>query len=276
MTGNSDNATMTKRYVRISSGQVHLRETAAIAGGVPLYCLHATAYSGRTFEPIMAALTGRRRVVAPDTPGYGASDRPSERWDIAQYAEALGQTIEAAGDRQADLFGYHTGAFIATELAARRPDLIRRLVLVGVPYFEGAARAERLASLGKPMTLTDRLDQFDERWSFFIGDRYPGVTLEQGFANFVDELTAYPYGWLAHDQAFRYAAESRLPLVTQRTLILNPENHLAEASRAAARLMPNAQVLELPHLANGVLDVAGPELAELTHSFLNAGLPNAV
>ncbi len=218
---------------------------------------------------MMRTLAGRRRVVAPDTPGYGASDRPEGRWNIAQYAEAIGDAALAAGDARIDLFGYHTGAFIATELAALRPDLVRRVVLVGVPYFEGEARLERLATLGKAMRLNDQLSQFEERWSFFITDRYPGVTLEQGFANFIDELNAYPYGWWAHDVAFRYPAETRLNLVTQPVLILNPDNHLAGASRAAAKLMPNAQVVELPHLGNGVLDVAGPELAERTDAYLS-------
>ncbi len=264
---NAQNA-ITRRYVSIPSGQVHLRETASVGNKRALYCLHATAYSGRSFEPILQALAGRRRLVAPDTPGYGASDRPEERWDIARYAAALGDAIDAAGDVQVDLFGYHTGAFLATELAAQRPDLVRRLILIGVPFFLMDGRTEKLATLGKEMHLSDRLDQFDERWSFFVTDRAPQVTLEQGFANFVDELAAYPHGWWAHDAAFRYAAETRLGLVRQPVLILNPDNHLAAASRAAAEFMPNCRVIELPYLANAVLDVAGAELADRIDAYL--------
>jgi pimeloyl-ACP methyl ester carboxylesterase len=259
---------ITKRYVRVSSGQVHLRETAAVAANPPLYCLHATAYSGRTLEPIMRAMAGKRRVVAPDTPGYGGSDRPPERWDIGRYASALGEAIGEAGDRQVDLFGYHTGAFLATELAVQRPQLVRRIVLVGVPFFLGDARAERLATLGKVMHLSDRLEQFEERWSFLVANRALGVSLDLGFAHFVDELIAYPHGWWAHDAAFRYEAETRLPLVRQPSLILNPDNHLAAASREAARSIPNCRLVELPRLANAVLDVAGPELGELIDAFL--------
>ena len=259
---------ITKRYVRVASGQIHLRETATVAANPPLYCLHATAYSGRTFEPIMRAIAGKRRVVAPDTPGYGGSDRPPERWDMGRYASTLGEAIDAAGDSHVDLFGYHTGAFVATELAVQRPELVRRIVLVGVPFFLGDARAERLAALGKVMHLSDQLDQFEERWSFFVTNRAPGVSLDLGFAHFVDELIAYPHGWWAHDAAFRYEAETRLPLVRHPSLILNPANHLAAASREAARSMPNCRLVELPRLANAVLDVAGMDLAELIDAFL--------
>ena len=216
----------------------------------------------------MTAMGARRRVVAPDTPGYGASDRPAGQWDIARYAAAIGEVIEAAEDGPVDLFGYHTGAFLATELAVQKPHLVGRLALVGVPYFRGEARAERLASFGKPMHLTDQLAQFEERWNFFITERTQGVPLSRGFSHFVDELIAYPYGWLSHDAAFRYPAEQRLPLVTQPSLVLNPENHLSAASRAAARIMPRCDVMELPHLSNAVLDVAAPELADRIDAFL--------
>jgi pimeloyl-ACP methyl ester carboxylesterase len=257
-----------KDYITISAGQVHRRQTRGALSKPPLYCLHATAYSGRSFERFMIAMGERRRVVAPDTPGYGASDRPSELWDIPRYAAAIGEAIEAANDGPVDLFGYHTGAFIATELAVQKPNLIRRLVLVGVPFFRGETREQRLASMGKPMRLTNQLAQFEERWDFFITERATGVPLAEGFAHFVDELIAYPDGWRSHDAAFRYPAEARLAMVTQPSLVLNPDNHLSAASRSAAGAMPRCEVIELPHLSNAVLDLAPEELANLADTFL--------
>jgi len=260
-----------KKYLALRSGRLHLREVGARTAAPPLYCFHATAYSGRTFEPLMQALT-KRRVVAPDTPGYGESDPPEEIGPVPleRYAAVLGEAVVANDERPVDLFGYHTGAFLATELAVQRPDLVRKIVLVGAPFFEGEDRAERLASLGKPEALEEGLDQFEERWSFFITNRAPGVPLAQGFAHFVDHLKAYPNAWWSHDAAFRYAAERRLPDVRHPTLVLNPHNHLAEASRRAAAQMPNATVVELPHLGNAVLDLAAPTLAAHIETFLSA------
>ena len=40
-------------------------------------CLHATAYSSRSFEPLMRALGSSRHVLAIDLPGYGDSDPPT-------------------------------------------------------------------------------------------------------------------------------------------------------------------------------------------------------
>jgi pimeloyl-ACP methyl ester carboxylesterase len=259
-----------KDYLTASSGQVHRRYTLSAAAALPLYCLHATAYSGRSFEPFMRAMGDRRRVVALDTPGYGASDRPAERWDIPRYAAAIGEAIEASGDGPVDLFGYHTGALLAVELAVQKPHLIRRVVLLGVPFFRGQEREDWRMALGKPMHLTDQLSQFEERWDFFITSRTDGVPLDQGFANFFDELAAYPHGWWSHDAAFRYPAEQRLPLMTQPCLVLNPDNHLTAPSRAAAKLLPSCEVAELPHLSNAVLDLAARETADRIDVFLRA------
>ncbi len=218
----------------------------------------------------MTRLAGRRQCIAPDTPGYGGSDRPAERWDVARYAASLAEAIETCGAAPVDLFGYHTGALLAIELAAQRPDLVRRLVLVGVPYFPPDDRGSWLEKLGSPHVLSDGLAQFDERWRFFITDRAHGVPLPQGFAHFVDELTAWPHGWWAHDSAFRYEAETRLPLVRQSAVVLNPDNHLSEASRAAAQAMGDARVVELPHLSHAVLDLAADELADRADAFLGS------
>jgi pimeloyl-ACP methyl ester carboxylesterase len=265
-------------YLTVSWGQAHRlqslpadpRGEAATAGAAPpLYALHGTAYSGRTFAPLMTELPGRR-IVALDTPGYGGSTRPSEPWTVEQYAEALSEAISAGGERQVDLLGYHTGALLALQVAAARPALVRRLVLIGAPYFpDPEARSAWRAKLAEPMRLTERLDQFEERWDFLVAGRAPGASLEQGFAHFVDELRAWPYGFWAHEAAFTFDPSACVAQVRQPTLVLVPDTPLAEPSRQLARRLTDAQVVELPHLSHGVLDIAAPDLAHAIEPFLS-------
>jgi pimeloyl-ACP methyl ester carboxylesterase len=260
---------LSRRYVGSPGEQFHLLEGGESHSGRPLYCLHATAYSGRSFTPFLEAMGKRRRVVAIDAPGYGASDPPPAPMDLAGYARALDEALDAAGESNVDLFGYHTGAVIAAELARQRPDRIRRVVLIGVPYFSGAEQAQWRARLAEPMTLTEELSQFEERWDYFITRRPPGVSLARGFENFVDELRAYPRGWWAHDAAFVFDVEACFAQIAQPVLVLNPDSHLAEASRRAARALSRGELVELPHLTNGIFDVAGEELAAAMDSFLS-------
>ena len=211
-------------YVDAGWGQVHFREAGS--GTAPaLICLHATAYSGRSLSPLLPPLAPDRRVVALDTPGYGASDGPREPVAFEQYADAVGEAVERLEPgRAVDLFGYHTGALIATELAVRRAALVRRLVLIGVPFFEAASKEAWRAKLVHRTALSDRLDQFDGRWDYLVANRASGFSLARGLDNFVDELMVYPREWYAHHALFEYRAAARLPLVGQPVLIINPDS----------------------------------------------------
>lgn len=257
-----------KGYVDGRWGQVHYRETGT-GREAPLVCLHATAYSSRTFVPLMPLLGATRRVIATDTPGYGESDGPPERVALADYASAMADAVtRLVGDTPVDLFGYHTGTFIATEIAAARSLAVARLVLIGIPFFEADEHAAWRAKLVDRRALTEDFDQFAARWDYFIARRTPGLTLERAFACFVDELKAYPRDWWAHDALFDYPAAARLPHVAQPTLVLNPASALAEASRRAARLMPDAAVVEMPALSGAIFDLGTERLASTIEAFL--------
>ena len=61
--------------------------------------------------------------------------------------------------------------------------------------------------------------------------------------------------------------------VSQPVLILNPDNHLAEPSRRAAKSLSNARIVELTHLSHGIFDRAPDEIAALTEAFLLEARP---
>jgi pimeloyl-ACP methyl ester carboxylesterase len=243
-------------------GQIHLRATSATPGRAPIVCLHATAYSSQSFLPLMEVLGTHRQVIAIDVPGYGDSDPPPPAMGLSEYAMAVAAALDQLGAEQAVLLGYHTGAYLAAELAILRPDLVERLVLIGVPYFQALDLQEWRRRLLVKHRLGGRLEQFEERWRYFITERHPGVTLVRGFANFIDELKAWPNGWWAHQAMFDYDSDARLPLVRQPVLVLNPPGHLNPASVAAARLMPDARLVELPDVDGPVLEVAPDRVAQ--------------
>jgi pimeloyl-ACP methyl ester carboxylesterase len=267
---------MKKRYIDGVFGQVHMLETESpiIAKTPPLFCLHATAYSSQTFKPLLSAFEGGlpapgRKLYALDTPGYGGSDRPPAPIDMGGYADALIDAITRLSEGPVDVLGYHTGVYIAAEAAIRRPDLFRKLVLIGVPFFHGPDRDMWRARLSARHSLGETLDQFDERWTFFITNRSARLPLSRAFENFVDELRAWPDGSWSHEALFAYDDIARLPLVATRTLIINPPGHLAEGSRAAARLMPNAEIVEAHELEAPVFETAPRPLRGMIEGFLD-------
>lgn len=249
-----------KRYLAAGQRQLHLRETGWEAGGVPLVCLHATAYSSRSFEPLMLALGEERHVIALDLPGYGESDPPIVPLDISGYARVIEDALECF---RFDLFGYHTGVAIAAELALLAPRRVRHLTLMGIPHFRALDFDQWKVRLACQHTLEPSLDQFAERWDYLVTNRPEGLSLRRGFANFVDELKAWPDGTRAHAALFAYDLEDSLARIGQPVTVLNPAGHLAEASRIAASLIRNVDLIELPALHGAVLDRDAATIAAL-------------
>ena len=133
--GVSPGAVRTRRaYFDCKFGQLHVRTAFPTTGGfdeqVTLFCLHPSDGSSRTFSSLLSELADVRSVYAPDLPGYGESD-PSPARSVPDAAAAMSDLANDLRLRQIDLLGVEHGAEVALALAALRPELVRRLVLVG-------------------------------------------------------------------------------------------------------------------------------------------------
>jgi 3-oxoadipate enol-lactonase len=112
-----------------------------VAGeGPPLVLLHSLLQDRASFADLARRLRGQRRVWNVNLPGFGASP-PAE--PLAASADAVADGLERLGlSRPADICGNGLGGFVALTLAARHPERVRRLVLVGSAVrFPDAGRA---------------------------------------------------------------------------------------------------------------------------------------
>ena len=146
-------AVRTRRaYFDCKFGQLHVRTAFPTSGGfdeqVTLVCLHAIDSSSRAFSRLLPELADVRSVYAPDLPGYGESD-PSPSRGVVDAATAVSDLAKDLRLRQIDLLGVQYGAEVAVELAAARPELVRRMVLAG------ARAVERLRELKQQRLLID-------------------------------------------------------------------------------------------------------------------------
>ncbi|MFN3217990.1 MAG: alpha/beta fold hydrolase [Acidimicrobiales bacterium] len=125
------------RTERIDVDGVGLQVTVAGPDDAPLVVLvHGfpeLAYSWR--HQITGLAAAGYRVVAPDMRGYGASDRPEaiEAYDIFQLVGDVVGLIRHYG-APATVVGHDWGAMVAWATAQFRPDLLRGVVGVSVPY----------------------------------------------------------------------------------------------------------------------------------------------
>lgn len=113
--------------------------------GSPIVFSHGLLWSGKMFAPQVAALCDRHRCVVYDHRGQGRSETPPERTiTIESVTEDAIALIEALGIAPVHYVGLSMGGFVGMRIAARRPELVRSLVLL-----ETAADPEPRENLGK-------------------------------------------------------------------------------------------------------------------------------
>ncbi|MFB7232777.1 alpha/beta fold hydrolase [Streptomyces fimicarius] len=135
----------------------------AIAGtGPAVLLLHGFPHTWELWTDIMAGLSDRYRVIAPDLRGFGASSPATSGYDAAGLAEDAAALLTGLGEHSASVVGIDAGTPAAFLLALRRPAVVRRLVVMesvlgglpgaedfladGPPWWFGFHRAEpRLA-----------------------------------------------------------------------------------------------------------------------------------
>ena len=128
-------AKVTKGYVDTPFGQVHFRQAGTRnPGRLPLVLLHQTASSSIMFEKMMGMLADDFWMFAPDTPGFGGTEALPEKGSIPRYAEVIRAAMHRMEIERCLLFGHHSGASIAVELAVAHPEEVVRLALSGPPY----------------------------------------------------------------------------------------------------------------------------------------------
>ena len=107
----------------------------------PLVLVHGLSSSHACWSRAVPHLESGRRVLAPDLPGFGGSDPVGEGFDAAEVAGALSAALRELGADHVDLVGHSLGGLVATVLADRHPEQVRRLVLAaaaGVDPYKGA------------------------------------------------------------------------------------------------------------------------------------------
>ena len=147
-------------YHHPDGARVAYRELGA---GPPLALLHSGLLSHKEWEPAVASLAERFRVVLPDLPLHGDSeDRPRHPYTPDWFADVLGGfAAEVLGARPM-LAGHDAGAEIILHALLRRRISPARVVLMSsrmhqAPRFAWARAAWRAAALAGAVPVLDRL-----------------------------------------------------------------------------------------------------------------------
>ena len=260
-----------RRFVDTRAGQVHIRlAEAENSTRVPVMLLHMSPVSSRNFVPQLERLGTDRLAFAVDIPGFGESEAPPKLPSIGDLADIMTDVIkEVGGGEPIDLMGDHTGAVIAIDLAARYPELIRKVALNTVPYFSAEARADRVAHSVYIRPAEDG-SHLSSRWQSMVRLYGPYMDMRAVEANFVEALRSGPFGHWGHHAVFSYDMDPVLPKITQPVLVLRPKDGLEENTLRAKPLIKNVHVIDLLGYGYGFMETQADEVAEYLRTFYDS------
>ncbi|GAB5415122.1 MAG: hypothetical protein Cons2KO_27250 [Congregibacter sp.] len=259
--------TVKRGYTDLPNGQAHWRQvrppsspaSAGLTTGekTPVACLHMMPKSSRSFQKLLPELAINRCAIAPDLPGYGASDALDDTPSVEGYAQWLWSFIDhTLGDETVvNLLGYHTGSMIAAEAAAQQPMRVERIVNVSAPVFSDA-EARELEGFFQPIPLDDEGTRFRIMWERIMKFRGKGMTLEMAAASLSDNLLGGEDYEDGHRAAFahspRYA--QLLGELPHRLLVMNIKDDLYAVTQRCEPLLKNGLLREYSDWENGFLE----------------------
>lgn len=105
--------------------------------------IHGNQSSSIHYTPLIEQLENDYRIIAPDMRGYGDTTynkRPFK--SVSEWAELVAELCDKLNIKPEAVGGWSTGGAAAMDLAADRPDIVKKLILIdplsfrGHPYFK--------------------------------------------------------------------------------------------------------------------------------------------
>jgi pimeloyl-ACP methyl ester carboxylesterase len=174
------------RTANIDGANIHYMTAGR---GPALILLHGYAETSLMWKPIIPALAKRFTVIAPDLPGIGDSDIPSNGLDMKSAAIRIHDLAKSLGVQKAEVVGHDIGLMVAYAYAAQFPTEVTKLVLMdaflpGVPGWEAVYNNPHIwhfrfnGSTPEALVQGRERTYFDYFWNDFAADKTHSIPEE--------------------------------------------------------------------------------------------------
>src|SRR5579864_5865427 len=188
-------------------------------------------------------------VLAPDLPGHGRSAGKALA-TIADMADWTAALIDAAGATKARLIGHSMGSLIALETAARHPDKVSGLCLIGTAAAMTVGPDLLKAAETNDAAAIDMVSIWGLGFKAELGGSLaPGLWMHQGAQRVLQQCApGVLYSDLNACNAYQNALAAAAQIKVPATLILGERDIMtpAKAGKTLAAAIPNARVVVLP------------------------------
>jgi pimeloyl-ACP methyl ester carboxylesterase len=114
---------------RYQHGDIELNYAIGPDNGPQMLLLHGLAARWQTFMPVVPVLSQDWRLFLVDLRGHGLSGRTPGHYRLSDFAGDVIAFLEAQTAPPIVLYGHSLGGWVALDVAARRPDLVRAVIV---------------------------------------------------------------------------------------------------------------------------------------------------
>lgn len=212
--------------------QLHYRYITPVAGRKDnaIIFMHKSASSSVSFEPLMLHYAHEGYAsYAIDMPGFGGSFDPNEAQaaeieqdGTAWFSQVLLQALECldVSRQKFHIIGHHSGASLATQIAATHPDLVASICQIGattIGFAERQKMRERfLVPFNKPVENGSHLQK---TWDY-LGQMGVKDCIELRQREVIDHVRAWRGRMLIYGAVWNQDAETLFAKVQCPTLVL--------------------------------------------------------
>jgi haloalkane dehalogenase len=257
---------MRRAYISSGNGQVHYRESGS-PDGPPVALLHQSPCSSIMYERLMSLLPQHLRVVAPDTPGFGASSDIQGELSIEAFAEVLQDALRRIDHRPWHVFGHHTGSIVAMAIAQAGRLPLASLTLSGPPCLDDELRALLTSLYQSSAESPDVAEFLQTGWDRIrsAAEDVPDELLLRDFAQ----------GLLVKDLPGVYRAAMRFdPLAAVRTvtipamILAGERDPIKRGFPMIREAMPHARYISIEDGGIQMCELQAPEISAHLASFI--------
>jgi pimeloyl-ACP methyl ester carboxylesterase/uncharacterized RmlC-like cupin family protein len=270
-----------------SAGGVKLQYLTA-GRGPAVVLLHGYAETSRMWRPLMPRLAEHFTVIAPDLPGIGGSDIPSDGLDMTHAAVRIHDLVQGLGIQRAVVVGHDIGLMVAYAYAAQFPAETDKLVLMdaflpGVDGWEAIYNNPTIWHFRfngpTPEALVRGRERtyFEHFWNDFASNKTQSipeadrVAYTAAYARPGRMRAAWAY-FVSFQQAATDFAELSRTKLTMPVLAMGGEKANGEAlGKQVTLVATNVETLVLPNTGHWVMEERPRETTDALMRFLGAG-----
>ena len=119
---------MLEQYTGVDGYSIRYLDSGT--SGRPILLLHGLGGYADKWKAVMADLSDRYQVIAPDMLGSGQSEKPTIDYTPAYLVSFLKKFIDAVGMDRPNVGGSSLGGQIAVEFAVKYPEYVSNLILM--------------------------------------------------------------------------------------------------------------------------------------------------